>query len=204
MYLVKLDLDVLNRKTYDYLQNPNLLHGALCAAVEKSREEARLLFRTVTERRRNSIYVYTRIPLREKKLPAGLQFIAQRDLTEWIYALQPSTLLSYDLLAVPSKKLFNDSSKNSRRVILRNSDERRDWVRRHFNTSGCRIQALDEGCEKRVHIYKGHENRSFIINGYTYTGYLEVVRPEALEHLLESGIGPEKAYGFGMVMIGRP
>ena len=158
MYLTRFDMDVMDRTVYDYLRNPNKLHGALCAAVGNSRQGARLQFRVINDRRRHSIYVYTNTPFHDAGLPHGLQLEGQRDITEWVLALAPGTLLAFDVLAVPSKKIKQEASHNSRRVILRNPDERLGWVRRHCESDG-------------------------------------------LEHLLADGIGAEKAYGFGMLLV---
>lgn len=201
MYLTRFDMDVMDRKVYDYLRNPNKLHGALCAAAGNSRQGARLQFRVINDRRRHSIYVYTNVSFHGADIPYGLRLHAERDITEWVLSQAPASLLAFDLLAVPSKKVKQETSHNSKRVILRNLEERLGWIRRHCESDECRIMDIREYGEEHARIYKGNEQRSFMITGYKYAGLLQINHPAGVEHLISSGIGPEKAYGFGMLLV---
>lgn len=203
MYLSKLDMDWTGRAAQRYLKNPNTLHGALCAAGHTARHEQHHLFRTVSEPGRNAVYVYSDEPLDESAIPAGLSLSAQRDLIEWIDTLAPGTLLAFDVVAAPTKKVASPSSRNSRRVLLRDQDERLEWVRKRCSRPGCKVLDVCENEHTKETVRK-RGGQPFYVHGYRYSGMLQVDDPKDLKVLLEEGIGSEKAYGFGMLMVSRP
>lgn len=204
MFLSKINLDTFSRAAFRYEANPNALHGALCQAAHMSRRDGQLLYRQVNDRGRNAVYTYSAVPIDGSALPKGLKLAGQRNLTDWLASLEPGTVLAFDLLAVPAKKVHNSTSHNSKRVILRDQKERLAWVRKRLDSADCTVLELCEGNARRSRIHKGREQRTFFLSGYSYTGLLEVRNPQILKSLLERGVGSEKAYGYGMLMVSRP
>jgi CRISPR system Cascade subunit CasE len=86
--------------------------------------------------------------------------------------------------------------KNGKRVELRGDEARLRWLRRHAEASGFAFSAL------RVTEVKSRGNQ-IRVAGALFEGTLEVTDPAAFRKALEDGVGPAKAYGFGLLSI-RP
>jgi CRISPR system Cascade subunit CasE len=119
--------------------------------------------------------------------------------------------LRFRLLANPTKRLRQDSRSSQgrpvdaewvgKRVAVR-SDDLENWLSRRAERAGFRITRLAglqpgylyvSRCAERG---KGHRLRSA-----RYDGTLEVTDPGRFCETLVSGIGPGKAFGFGLLSI---
>jgi len=111
----------------------------------------------------------------------------------------------FSLLANPTKKVRSDKSgqllKNSRRMPLSRREDLLDWLRRKSETAGFTF-----GFEKTRTVPRPRQ--TFIKKGEAgvhsateFVGVLEVTDPEAFQRSAVCGIGPAKAFGFGMLCL---
>jgi CRISPR system Cascade subunit CasE len=126
--------------------------------------------------------------------------------------------LAFRLVANPTKKEKRDGQVQGRRVALpdylgREADEFTDgesptparfWLDRKGQQHGFQVlyaqtEAFWLGSDRRSTTKKG-----IPFYGVRYDGLLQVTDPAALATALSQGIGPAKAFGFGLLSLARP
>lgn len=86
---------------------------------------------------------------------------------------------------------------HGRRVPVRGHDARLEWLKRHaaaagFDVIGVRVTEVPA---------RGRDVR---LAGAIFDGILDVKDPGLFREALEAGLGPAKAFGFGLLSIARP
>jgi CRISPR system Cascade subunit CasE len=89
-------------------------------------------------------------------------------------------------------------TKNGMRVPVRGDEERLVWLSRHGAAGGFRVEEV-RIAELRT---RAHSGRTF--GGALFEGRLVVTEPDTFRRALAEGIGPAKAFGFGLLSIQRP
>ena len=103
------------------------------------------------------------------------------------------------MIACPSKKVAAEGQKNSRRRILREPSERQAWLERKAEQNGFVILQSQE--QEQAHVSGRHganQGGTMHHDAQHYQGILQITDVEAFRKALQLGIGPGKAYGFGM------
>jgi CRISPR system Cascade subunit CasE len=132
--------------------------------------------------------------------------------------LTPGTRLIFRLRANPTRKIDtrsgpNGERRNGRRVELRTDDAKIEWLKRKADLSGFKILSVrisqdvssvnitNEG--KIVGRRKDDENmlRQITFNSVLFDGELVITDQTLFSQALANGIGPAKAYGFGLLSI---
>jgi len=88
---------------------------------------------------------------------------------------------------------------NPKKVPLTTEEQQFSWLERKFRLGGSRLQAA-EILESNKLVFK-HRKRLATINSVKFRGILEVTDTNLFLDLLASGIGPSKAFGFGLLML---
>lgn len=202
MYLTKIDLELSNRTVCAALGDCQKMHRLLNGLFDSSRQDVQLLYRVRGRGRDCSVYLYSSCPIRPEKLLPFMTLEGQRDLSGWLDTMKPGRRLQFDLLTMPSKKEPQETGKNSRRRILKTEEERLAWMERKAAQNGfalVQMQELETVGFSGKHSQEQGGRMSW--NAYHYTGILEIRDAEAFRKAMEQGIGPEKAYGLGMILL---
>ena len=100
--------------------------------------------------------------------------------------------------------LFSPYRKNgeSKKRMVKDKEERLDWLTQKLTcTGGCEVLSIDESRDK-VCVYMKHscstKGEADLI-GYDYDIKLKVLDKEKLIQTISKGVGPQKAYGFGLL-----
>lgn len=134
--------------------------------------------------------------------------------------LKPGMVLLFKLRANPTRKVkaeaLNGATRpNGRREPIRGEREQLDWLLRKGDQHGFELlsvslnrdvydvrvqaeQALSRKVEKGV---KNSHRMTF--HSVVYEGRLRIAEPARFQEALKSGIGPAKAFGFGLLSIKR-
>lgn len=120
---------------------------------------------------------------------------------------EPGQHLRFRLLANPTKRLRKDSSDSpgqpvdekwvGKRVAVK-SDGLENWLTRRAQRAGFHVRQLSgihPGC---VYVNKGEPLR---YRSALYEGILEITDPGPFGNTLIHGIGPAKAFGFGLLSL---
>ena len=123
-------------------------------------------------------------------------------------AIQAGRRFAFRLRANATKRVDTKTGpdgvrRHGRRVPVRGDSERIAWLTRHAAAAGF---AVDGGNARTTAIAAamGRGVKSVTVVGVLFEGVLVVTDADRFRAALESGIGPAKAYGFGLLSIARP
>ncbi len=113
--------------------------------------------------------------------------------------------LRFRLRANPTKRLpagTPGEKRDGKRVQLFGEEQQLAWLRRQGEQHGfmlidCRVSSVETQCSRKA---VGPEMRHQAV---TFDGLLQVTDPAAFRAALESGIGPGKGLGFGLLLVAR-
>lgn len=114
--------------------------------------------------------------------------------------VQTKPMLTFALFANPTRS-EKRTDRPSMRKFIADEAGRMKWLYRHLEACGCRIlDAYEESTEAISGM-----RRSGRINavGSHWKGTLQVTDPDKFWAAMREGIGHERAYGMGMIMVGR-
>ncbi len=120
-------------------------------------------------------------------------------------SLNEGQLVRFRLRANVTKKVDTKSSpdgqrRNGRRVPLYREEDQIAWLVRmatHHGFKPRQVVIAAAGASERVRSYLGNKT----LQGVLFEGILEIRDPVLFRAALKSGIGPGKAYGFGLLSI---
>jgi len=120
--------------------------------------------------------------------------------------LRPGQVLSFRLRANPSKKQ-PAGRKNNPRIGLVNEEEQLAWLRRKGEQGGFALASVaiarEDGPKDMA---KGRKQMNgaqakLSLLSVRFEGFLKITDPQAFRRTIFSGIGPGKAFGFGLLSI---
>lgn len=199
MFLSKIDLDARTPSVRQMLNDREDAHRNVQKIFSTDRKTAGTLYRIRKTGNKLSLYLLSETePLvGSKKLNEGMTVVNSKDLTDFYTLAKPGMQFKFDLLAFPCKKKSSPNKKNSARIALRTSDKKIDWLRQKGFQNGFELIT--------VQLINGDVINSDIKNinicSTHFSGILKVTNKEKFINALKTGIGPEKAYGLGLLFI---
>ncbi|WP_428939775.1 type I-E CRISPR-associated protein Cas6/Cse3/CasE [Fontivita pretiosa] len=183
------------------------LHQLVCRgfADRRALAEARVLFRCDIEGDWAFLYVQSRTKPDWSKLEPPLSDCVAGPTELQLPSLQPGLRLRFRLLARPSVRIGEKSSPDrGRRLTLEREPEQRQWLQRKGMIHGFEVHT----CTLTDRIW--HDTRAghtlpngqlLPLHAVLFDGVLSVVDPDKLWHAIRNGIGPQKAFGFGLLSV---
>lgn len=205
MKLSKFTLNMQHPSVRQCLRDCHDMHRTIMSAFgtgleEQPRAQAKILYRIMPSRNGSStVYLASSSSPNSGSLSKkGFEFTGTRDLEPLKEILVDGSRWRFDLQAVPSKKVPVEGG-NSRRTFLKTADERAEWLIRKGEQNGFRILCYEErGQQKTVGSRNG---KKFVFTSMQFSGMLEVIDLELFWRGYLNGVGPEKAYGMGMLLL---
>lgn len=198
MFLIKLEMDRNAPLVRQMTADCQKMHQFVTGLFGTSRQTSQILYRTNMVKGKFYAYLYAQRPV--VNIPEGCS-IQQKDISSWLKQMEAGQVWNFDLVASPSKKV-SENTKNSRRKVLKDPSERQAWLERKAEQNGFAILHAEE----REHIQASGKHAddnggAMYHSAYHYQGVLKIVDADAFRKGLQNGIGPGKAYGFGMMMV---
>ena len=182
MKLIKLKYDKVDASVRQSLVDRQDMHRNIQKFFNKSRKEANVLYRITS----NGIYVSSSVEpvIFEGN---GMHVVAVKELT----IPETGDILRFNVFTRPYKK------REGHRLPLIDKQARMEWLFRQAQKSGFEIINLKEYGHSTIKSPIKHLE----IEGYYYSGALRVTDKEKITKAIENGIGAEKAYGLGMLLM---
>lgn len=204
MYLSCYNLDISCSEVRRALRNSYEMHRTVMSVFQFNdsgvpRKDMSILYRLVTSGRNCKLYVSSEsLPLRD--MPAGFnkEPNSPKDIDGIFEAFSEGRTLCFDLMAMPSKKVKSPDCKNSKRVYLGKEAEREEWLYRKAEQNGFEILSFTE--ENATDNKLKNEGYQSIV----FKGVLRIMDKEKFCNAYKSGIGAEKAFGCGMLLLSKP
>ncbi|XXX78026.1 type I-E CRISPR-associated protein Cas6/Cse3/CasE [Sorangium sp. So ce134] len=150
--------------------------------------------------------------------PGALENPAVRDVGDERARIGAGESFRFRLRANPTRRIDTKSGadgkrRNGRRVELRDDASRLDWLRRKAAAGGFELCGAEDGtgasevwvCEERKLIGRKPDasgaRRVLTLAPVLFEGRLRVTDADRFRAALAGGIGPAKAYGFGLLSI---
>lgn len=222
MYLSLLRLNPASAAVQRDLRDVQALHQRVMSAfpdVLDPEVEARAYFGVLYRLELNRysgqvlLYVQSRVEPDWGRLPAsyltpadGLPNPAVKRVDEAYARIREGRVLRFRLRANPTRKIDtksgpNGEKRNGRRVPLSGLDAQLGWMERKAREHGFELleaTVAAAGASERVRSYT--TGRTF--QGVLFEGRLVVRDAGRFREALERGIGPGKAYGYGLLSVG--
>ena len=218
-YLSLLSLNPASADVQQGLRDVNDLHRRIMEAFPRRTSpsaEARALYKVLHrlefDRAGGRVLLYvqsgtvpdwSRLPDGYLQPEDGLQV---KPIGEVYAGLKTGRVLRFRLRANPTRKVDtksgpNGEKRNGRRVPLLSLEEQVAWLSRKASQHGfelLHVTIAATGSAERV-VSRG-SGRTF--QGIVFEGRLVVRDPAAFRSVLEQGVGPAKAFGFGLLSVG--
>jgi len=200
MYLSKFIIHQENPSAKQAMKNVQDFHRNLMACFQSSRQEAGVLYRINLSTKIASVYVLSKIAPQNARKEV-LELLESRSVDPYIESMRTGSIFSFDICTIPSKKIVREGKKNSARITLESEVERIEWLQKKAGNAGFQVLTVQEmECVKAYGEKKAAQNKIFL-KGYHYQGRLIVEEEEKFRQAYCNGIGPDKAYGYGMLLL---
>lgn len=214
IYLSRLELEPKSRPVLRDVANCQSLHHRIMQAFgaaesgQPAREHFGVLYRL--ERTSDEVFelvVQSKVEPTWSTLPDGYLSSSPelKEVGARYDTIESGMRLRFRLHANPTRKIDTKSvdgrRRNGRRVELTREEDQLAWLARKAEQSGFSIHGVRVSPQKRLRgRRKGVE---IVFAGARYDGVVEVVDVVQFRSSLETGIGPAKAYGFGLLSVAR-
>lgn len=206
MFLSQIHLQPQNPSVRQCLYDAQDMHRSIMAlfaddSLDKARKELGVLYRVYKTPDKTLLYLLSKTPPDKGRLAKGFEMPAPpKSLSAIISNFNQGQVYCFDLLASPVKKVAS-VGKNSKRVFLTDSHQRMDWLNRKADTAGFRVNWMrEEGQETIRAALKPHEP-TITCMGVRFVGMLTVTDAAKFGKAYTEGIGVQKAYGFGLLLL---
>lgn len=202
MILTKIEMSLSDPAVRAALRDAQKMHQLVAGLFQTTREDAQLLYRVRAQGINVALYLYADRPVDRSRLRQGMQLAGERDMSDWLDAMQTGRRMGFELMTMPFKKTAEEDEKNSRRRVLRTQEERMAWLARKAEQNGFFILELRESPgEKIVAAHSAEKGGRLYLDSFRYEGVLQITDAASFREAIRKGIGPGKAYGLGMLLL---
>lgn len=215
MFLSKLLLNICSKQARTDLSNPYQLHATLCRAFARPEETCpRFLWRL--EEKSPTVLVQSALePHWERISERFPDYFAEPPQFKPIPLehLQPGQVLRFRLKCNPTVTTRakdgsqgEDGKPRKKRYGLYRMEDllgEQGWLARQAAKSGFALRGYMMVKSERISFPKPNSQHRITLQAALYEGYLEITDLERFKATLATGLGHAKAWGFGLLSIGK-
>ncbi len=170
-------------------------------AEGSARKELGVLYRLYRTPKETRLYITSIYKPDLQMISPGFEMVDQpKDLAPVSDGFAPGNTYRFDLLASPTKKMKSEG-KNSKRVFLGAQQDRLEWLKRKALNAGFELVWVREEGQETVNAALRQAENAITCVGVQFCGVLRVTDSSAFRDAYASGIGSQKAYGMGMLLL---
>lgn len=221
MYLSLLKLNPRNRQVNAERADPYQMHRTLCRAWGDDCKAARPLFRLETSPQQEWILlVQSQLEPNWKFLDSSGYLLRSAQCKPFEPRFETGQVLAFRLRANPTKadaSRRGEKRNRGKRIGLFKTEDRRNWLLRRAEACGFSIPVVGElDDDTPVHDFRLSDEKVFratpegpdksqqaILSAALFDGRLIVCDPKTFLNAVQNGIGPAKAFGFGLLSLRR-
>jgi CRISPR system Cascade subunit CasE len=204
MYLSCYKLDIKYPEVRRALKNTYEMHRTVMSIFESvndntPRKKMGILYRLIARGRGYRLYISS-LHKPVKEMPKGFNAVngSPKDISKLINTFKEGMLLRFNLMAMPSKKIRAEGQKNSKRVFLGRESDRQQWLKKKAEQNGFEVLSYIEENKLDNKFNSGSGYKSVV-----FDGVLKIIDKDKFYSAYQHGIGAEKAFGCGMLLISR-
>lgn len=201
MFLTQLNLKRLDRSALKALADIYRLHQTVMKGFAAYSETDRVLFRVEPEERNGLVSILVQSPQAPdwRQLTEGNSGVVSARVKEFSPAFQTGQRFTFRLRANPTV------TRDGRRRGLIRDESLQEWLEKKQERLGarfCSMDVIDEGYIKGSKI-KGNNLHELNLKTARFEGLLEVREADVFAAAFQTGIGPAKAFGCGLLSLAR-
>ena len=214
MYLSQLILNPRSRQAQRALNNPYQVHQLVMRGFpdDFKREKAQVLHRLETRDGAVVLIVQSVIEPDWSAIdpaylvPTGPYDLLPNPAVKAVnLPLRAGQILSFRLRANPSVKKRRpqgqEKSRHSNRVPLVREEKQLEWLQKRAAVGGFRLLRAVVTQSQRQKAWKKGEKDPITLYTVQFDGHLRVEQPDKLLQAVQTGIGPAKAFGCGLLSL---
>lgn len=220
MYLSRLILNPVSRQVQRDLADCQALHSTVLKAfppvqgAEDARQQFGVLYRIDADRNdAMKLYVQSQVTPNWQHLRSDYAITtALKPVGELYKRIAVGTTLNFTLRANTTRKTGTTSKSqllqgadksNGRRVFLARAEDQLAWLERKATECGFNVNSVNLRQDQSYGSQKVSDGsvRKLKFLGVIFEGTITITDTELLQQALRQGIGPAKAYGFGLLLV---
>ena len=202
MYLSRLKYTLNNVRTRRSLSDPYEMHRLIWRAFPDSATggPGRVLFRTEEHRRQAAVITLVQSEKEPDWKPLEHEGLLLASYKPYEPIVTSGQRLRFRLRANPTRRVGDKNDKlHGKRVGIYGEGKQREWLLRKATKSGFEVtDVLITSRENVVSSTRGKKAQHFAVD---FDGYLRITDANKFRDTLIKGIGPAKAFGFGLLSI---
>ncbi len=202
MYLSRLILNAGHPRTKSEFDRPYELHRTICNAWEDLKS-ARILFRSERVNPQTVTVIVqslTEPDWSRVNVPSDYMREIEGPKRVDLNGLRLGQCLRFRIRCRPSKRIGKKGEKDlGKRKGLTGPCEILEWLHRKAQTNGFEVK--EAGFDRIYWQDSKNGVKEKLLGGVIFNGVLEVVDSEKLRQVVKNGIGPQKAFGFGLLSL---
>lgn len=190
MYITVLKMtreSILNAPKLLNISSGYSIHQWITSQQQCTRQEDKLLFRIIETK--DSLFLYIQ-SLKHFNLnnieEYGFKFFKELEINE------VNGNIYFDCVVFPNKEI------QGRKMFLKDSIDRENWLRNQFSKNGLNIINCIEYKHGELSVDKDKPKEISVV---TYKGFAEVIDPIKAMTLIQNGLGRLKTFGAGMILV---
>lgn len=200
MYLSRIILNAKHPRTKSEVEHPYELHRTICKDFDDP-EAARILFRADADRPGQVNVIVQSLTMPRWPEPDG-KYVLSVDEPKAVElgGVRVGMPLRFRLRCRPSKRIGEPGNEEQgKRKSLKDKDEIFAWLHRKAAENGFEVK--DVGFD-RIYWYESREGKQDKpLGAVQFDGVLVVTDSDKLREAVRNGIGPQKAFGFGLLSL---
>ena len=204
MYLTKIILNTKDNYVLNCILDVDRMHKLVMSGFDDFgstavRKQIGVLYQMSTKGDVCSLIIQSDIIPDYRKLNNKIIDYSTKDMSNFLNSISDGQRLYLNVLSEPYKKVSNLNSKNSRRKVLTDYNEKAEWFNKKISRS-CNI--IREDVETpTIRIFGKKATGKFIYRPSQYKCLVEVTDRTEFLKTVHDGIGSGKSYGMGMIQI---
>lgn len=203
MYLTKLNLELNNRTSLSLISDCQKMHSYIMGGFpsidsNKAREDMGILYQVKVHKSEALVYIQSEgkpDPLKYTLAKAEI-----KDVSGLKEILHNGMVFRFTLFANPAvRKKIRPEDRNSKRIFIADYEDRMKWLNRKLSDGGAELISAAEASSETIRGKRGKASIEAI--GVHWEGILKITDQGEFWSMLQKGIGHEKAYGMGMLML---
>ncbi len=206
LFLSRVALSPYSPKAMALAGSPGELHRMVVALLD-GREDSSFLFRVDPGERGPDLLIQSKTEPKWDRLGLEDRDLRDEPATKPLsFDVEPGTALSFRLLARPVRRTSTGKGNApGPRRDLRTDEERLAWLHRKGDEGGFGVTmcGLTTMTFAAVHSGLSLRAKGGSFTAVRFDGELVVTDAEALQEAVAQGIGTQKAFGFGLLSLGK-
>lgn len=194
MFITKIKLNLNNHLLFKHLTTLDDYHAYLQASFPAENLlniRNRSLWRLETQNKEPDILLVSKVEPDTQVLAKYATTVEIKNYDHFIDTLNTKRIYTFKLTANPTRMI------NNKHTACYNNKETFDWLNSHSIKNGFKVANVSIMGKQDYFIKKYH----FKIHAVTFTGFLQITDLDKFKQTLVTGLGREKAYGMGLLMV---